>query len=119
MGSCTIKCVKSERKGFEGEEACRGADGTDYAYCALMISCAARRAAAREVVRREGAERPFAASAARLAIRDASHSPHVILTTSFSDGSATLHLLAQRAQFVENAKVGQGGKPFRLAPVKP
>ena len=67
------------------------------AYCALMISCAARRAAAREVVRREGAERPFAASAARLAARDASHSSHVILMTSFSDESATLHLIAQRA----------------------
>ena len=87
-------------------------------YFALAISCAARRAAVREVVRREGAERPFAASAARLAARDASHSSHVILMTSFSDESATLHLLAQRAQFVENTKVGQGGKPFRLAPIK-
>ena len=62
--------------------------------CALTISCAARRASVREVVRREGAERPFAASAARLAARDASHSSHVILMTSFSDESATLHLLA-------------------------
>ena len=87
-------------------------------YCALTISCAVRRAAVREVVRREGAERPFAASAARLAARDASHSSHVILMTSFSDESATLHLLAQRAQFVENTKVGQGGKPFSLAPIK-
>ena len=83
-----------------------------------MISCAARRASAREVVRREGAKRPFAASVARLDARDASHSSHVILMTSFSDESATLHLLAQRAQFVENAKVRQSCKSLRLAPVK-
>lgn len=75
-----------------------------------MISCAARRAAAREVGRREGAERPFAASAARLAARDASHSSHVILMASFSDESATLHLLAQRAlkQIWSRLNIGYG-----------
>ena len=82
------------------------------AYFALTISCAARRAAAREVVRREGAERPFAASAARLAARDASHSSHVILMTSFSDESATLHLLAKRALKQIGSRLNIGHSSF-------
>ena len=83
-------------------------------YFALAISCAARRAAVREVVRREGAERPFAASAARLAARDASHSSHVILMTSFSDESATLHLLAQRALKQIGSRLNIGYSSFNI-----
>ena len=83
-------------------------------YCALMISCAARRAAVREAVRREGAERPFAASAARLAARDASHSSHVILMTSFSGESATLHLLAQRALKQIGSRLNIGYSSFDI-----
>ena len=86
----------------------------DYDYFALTISCAARRAAVREVVRREGAERPFAASAARLAARDASHSSHVILMTSFSDESATLHLLAQRALKQIGSRLNIGYSSFNI-----
>lgn len=79
-----------------------------------MISCAARRAAVREVVRREDAERPFAASAARLAARDASHSSQVILKTSFSDESATLHLLAKLALKQIGSRLNIGYSSFNI-----
>ena len=59
----------------------------------------AARASTRAVVRRDGAARPFSASAARFAAREARHSSQVMRITLRSSPSATGHLLLQRTQF--------------------